>query len=218
MQKEKSNCDRSSASTGNSNSEQKKYAVKNDRIRFDRKKQLNALCARLENGKCSSRESDVATIGEEAIDSLKHVQEMNRKSIVGVEESYVISTTVNSEVETTVATLLPELEKSCTKMEKIYETLDAMEGLVLKLKFVVEKAKARANVLRKSCDEVDGPTLTSLLSSLLSTDVRDSDRNFPEWKTPLPEFRIDNFHPSCLRVLQQQGGAGKISGCADSSG
>jgi len=107
---------------------------------------------------------------------------------------------MNSEIETTVTKLLPALEKSCAKMESIFATLDAMEALLFRVKLVVGESRKRAELLQKAAGELDGPSLTSFLSSFLSPDDRKKELFAKEW-APLPSLSVSGCKPICFREV-----------------
>ena len=156
----------------------KKKMDEDDRITFCRDVHLRNLCKDLA--------SIGTTTGEDALNSVVDTKSKSESCCKKLTSSLDRVKLIQTEVETTVAALLPELSQSCAKMERLFSAIDAMEGTMLRIKYSVASAEKRAKELRRSCDELNGSTLTRFISNILAVDDRSS-LEFPEWE-PLPSF------------------------------
>ena len=121
-----------------------------------------------------------------------------KKSVDTTLQTISVAKTCGEDIDMITKTLLPKLETSCKTVEDIFKMVDAMESLMVQIKYCVTEAESRVSTLCE--DESDGSVIANFLTNLL-TQASTPTQNKRKNKGPLPIFKTKD-HPGVFRRIE----------------
>ena len=123
-----------------------------------------------------------------------------KKSVDTTLQTISVAKTCGEDIDMITKTLLPKLERSCKTVEDIFKMVDAMESLMVQIKYCVTEAESRVSTF--SQEQSDGSVIANFLTNLLTQASKPiQTQNKRKNKGPLPIFKTQD-HPGVFRRIE----------------